>query len=185
MRRLEAERIEVWPIPGKPGTGTGWGRRCGLGAAELARQPASMAKGSRVCASPRSGVAPARRASHARHPGGVGAPLRGYYGPRARSWLTVRAERPGRKRGPTPERKRRQWSAGRRARLAGRAPRLEADGFAQTAQACLRRGKIRCASRRSTPLTLSMRRRRQGRRCPRRQQQGRRSVGFSQEALGF
>jgi len=59
MRRLEAERIDEVPAGNRR---WGWGRRCGLGASNSARQPPSMACG----ASRRSGVAPARRASHAR-----------------------------------------------------------------------------------------------------------------------
>ena len=46
----------------------GWGRRCGLGASNSARQPPPMAEAARLW----SGCGPARRASHARHPGGAG-----------------------------------------------------------------------------------------------------------------
>ena len=78
---------------GETGVGSGWGRRCGLDGPQLqARQPASMAQAGRL----ESGVAPARRASHARHPGGSGAPPAGYYGLAARSSLTVVAQMPPR-----------------------------------------------------------------------------------------
>jgi len=65
------ERIDEVPAAGlTTQSRSGWGRRCGLWAANHAHQPASMAEGGSLG----SGVAPARRASHARHPGGDGAP---------------------------------------------------------------------------------------------------------------
>jgi len=67
---------------GSPVSARVGGRRCGLRALEDARQPASMAGG----ASRRSGVVPARRASHARRPGDRGNPPGRYYGRSARSF---------------------------------------------------------------------------------------------------
>ena len=95
MRRLAAERIDGRPIPGKPGIGLGWGRRCGLvRASNSARQPPSMACG----ASRKSGAAPravprthGTRAASGHRPAG-------HYEPPARSSLTTGHFR--RKRGP-------------------------------------------------------------------------------------
>jgi hypothetical protein len=91
---------------------SGWGRRCGLWAANHAHQPASMAEGGSL----RSGVAPARRASHARHPGGDGAPPGWPLRAACEELADDRYSR--RKRGPSPRQERHQWSAERRASLA-------------------------------------------------------------------
>jgi hypothetical protein len=64
------ERIDGVPAAGFTTQGrSGWGRRCGLWAA-WPTSPRRWPRG----ASPRSGVAPAGRASHARPPGGSGTP---------------------------------------------------------------------------------------------------------------
>jgi hypothetical protein len=96
MRRLEVERIR-WSA-GANSVGWVGAGDAALGASNSARQPPSMTKG----ASPRSGVAPARRASHARLPGGSGHRPDGYYGPPARSSLTVEVQALAAKRGPMP-----------------------------------------------------------------------------------
>ena len=113
------ERIDEVPAAGlTTQSRSGWGRRCGLWAANHAHQPASMAKGGSL----RSGVAPARRASHARHPGGDGAPPGWPLRAACEELADDRFSR--RKRGPSPRQERHQWSAERRASLAACLRRL-------------------------------------------------------------
>ena len=132
----------------------GWGRRCGLGASNSARQPPPMAEAARLW----SGCGPARRASHARHPGGAGvrpggttaAPRgarRTVTGIPAGSGSTDRTSRwrPGLRR------KCRQWSAEGRASFAK-------DAHASGGLACASeqgRGVHGGAARRSIPLVFS------------------------------
>jgi hypothetical protein len=161
MRRLEVERIDevpaatpvIWRIPGEPGIRRGWGRRCGLGAADQARQPPSMACG----ASRRSGVAPARRAPHARHPGGVGVPPGWVLRPACEELADGGANAPA-KRGPTPV----LVSREARAIVTSGAPRGErVVHSARAAQAA-----SGCACRRSAPLNFSGSTRKGQARCP-------------------
>ena len=172
MRRLEAERIDGRPVrrragerrPGKPGIRLGWGRRCGLGALVSARQPPSMACG----ASRRSGVAPARRASHARHPGGVGAPPGWVLRPAREELADGGANAPrsaARCRSSSHGRRRQspKWSAERRARRSQDArPRkrhLDApSGAPLPSLGEMRKGQPRCPSslRRAASLCVQM-----------------------------
>src|SRR3954465_10040162 len=77
-----------------------------------------MAKGGSL----RSGVAPADRASHARHPGGDGAPPGWPLRAACEELADDRYSR--RKRGPSPRQECHQWSAERRASLAACLRRL-------------------------------------------------------------
>ena len=147
--------------------------RVGAGDAAFGRDPAHQPRRWPRARARGLDVAPARRASHARHPGGLGAPPFGYYGPCARSWLNgadkVSAYAP-KKRGPPPEGERHRWSAERRASRSQGMRHAQAWLFGRLS--ALR--SPRCGEGRIDKTAT--------RRKNSQQDSGRRSVGFSRDA---